>query len=90
MKIESQHVDIQKVIREIKWKSWASHHEEQFIYRTYICSDCIKANKCPRCSCKIYDVISDVLSCNDEKKFPNLMNKKNWEMFKLKNNIEIL
>lgn len=90
MRIESESTEYQNVIKKIKWKSWENHHKEQFIYRTYICSDCIKNQKCQLCDCNIYDVISDVLSCNDEKKFPNLMNKKNWEMFKLKNNIEIL
>lgn len=61
--------------------------KEQLRYRFYICNQCYKDRKCEVCKCSPYDTFVDLPSCNKGKRFPNLMNKFKWEVFKKDNNL---
>lgn len=63
------------------------HIQEQIAYRRLICKDdCAKENKCIKCGCDFKGKTSVSTSCNPER-FPDLMSAKEWEEFKIKNNI---
>jgi hypothetical protein len=58
------------------------HEKEQVVYRAMICKDeCVKLGYCVYCGCDVKD------SCNGGERFPDLVNKDNWEKFKLDNGI---
>ena len=63
---------------------------EQVQYRLYLCKDdCLVANACKHCSCPPRKKAWVNDSCNDGERFPDLMNKVDWEKFKQENNINI-
>jgi hypothetical protein len=67
-----------------------NHESEQVLYRSQICKDdCMKLGYCINCGCDVPGKLYVKESCNEGLRFPDLMNKKDWEEFKLKNNIEI-
>jgi hypothetical protein len=62
-----------------------SHIKEQVEYRASICYEsCFKGNqgRCEECGCKVPGKWYVKESCNDGKKFPDLMSKEDWELFK--------
>jgi hypothetical protein len=66
------------------------HESEQVLYRSQICKDdCMKLGYCINCGCDFPGKLYVKESCNEGLRFPDLMNQKDWEEFKLKNNIEI-
>lgn len=88
--IDSSENKYQDFLKRLDYRIFKIYQKEQFIYRMYICSKCIEKEKCDFCNCDITDTISDVVSCNNESRFPHLMNDKNWQLFKKENNIKIL
>lgn len=66
-----------------------AHQKEQVLWRLEICKDtCVKNGKCQYCGCKVPGKLYATSSCNGGKKFPNLMMKNEWEMYKKINNIK--
>lgn len=64
------------------------HTQEQILYRLSICADdCVPNGKCVKCGCTTHTKVFVNKSCNDGERFPDLMNKKDWEEFKKENNI---
>jgi len=73
-----------------KIKAAPNYITEQVEYRLFMCKDdCLVTNKCKECSCPPKKKGWVVKSCNNGERFPDLMNKDNWESFKQRNNIEI-
>lgn len=63
---------------------------EQVEYRLQICrNDCLIKNKCVYCGCPPQKKSWTDTSCNGGERFPDLMNKQDWEQFKKDNNIKI-
>lgn len=71
------------------------HIKEQIAYRRLICNDtCLLVGTeksgpghCQYCNCEFYGKTSVSQSCNGGEKFPDLMNRLDWEQYKEKNNI---
>lgn len=65
------------------------HTREQVIYRAEICKDtCVKKGKCDYCGCSVPGKLYVKKSCNNGERFPDLMNKEDWELFKKENNVK--
>lgn len=61
----------------------SEHIQEQVAYRLGICKNtCGKAGKCEYCGCNSSVVVFTKESCNGGEKFPDLMNKEEWEHYK--------
>lgn len=66
------------------------HIKEQVSYRGMLCKDdCLIEGSCKYCGCTSKKVIFSTSSCNLGERFPDLMNKEDWEEYKNKNNITI-
>ncbi len=66
----------------------AEHEKEQVAYRALICKDdCVKLEYCVYCGCDIPGKLYVKQSCNGGERFPDLMNKTDWEIFKRDNGI---
>lgn len=66
------------------------HEKEQVAYRAMICKDeCVKLGYCVYCGCDIPGKLYVKDSCNGGERFPDLMNKIDWEKFKLDNEISL-
>lgn len=66
------------------------HEKEQVLYRSEICkNDCLKNEYCIYCGCSVPGKLYVKESCNAGERFPDLMNSKDWEEFKIKNNITV-
>jgi hypothetical protein len=66
------------------------HVKEQIIYRDKICaSTCGVAGKCVQCGCSYPGKLYVYKSCNEGKRFPDIMETKEWFKFKEDNNIII-
>jgi len=64
------------------------HIKEQISYRLLKCKDdCAKKKICIKCGCDYPDRAYAKKSCNLDR-FPNFMNKVDWEEFKIKNEIK--
>ncbi len=63
------------------------HIQEQVIYRSSYCADCLQAGSCKNCSCSVPGRWYSTPTCGD--RFPDLMNEEDWEKYKEENNIEI-
>lgn len=64
------------------------HLKEQIAYRRLICkNDCAVEGKCIKCGCEFLGKTSVKQSCNPDR-FPDLMDKENWDKYKIENNIE--
>jgi len=64
--------------------------KEQVIYRNEICKNtCGENKKCENCGCSYPGILYVYKSCNDNKKFPDIMEIDEWDKFKLKNKITI-
>ncbi len=65
------------------------HIKEQVIWRLSKCEDdCVKTGKCKVCGCPTHKKVFVTESCNNGERFPNMMNKEEWENYKKENNIE--
>jgi hypothetical protein len=59
------------------------HTKEQIIYRISICKDsCFNDKGCEYCGCNTIKKMFTASSCNEGNKFPDLMDKIEWEKFK--------
>jgi len=66
------------------------HIHEQVAFRAEICKDtCLAIGKCEVCGCGVPGKLYVKKSCNEGKKFPDLMEKEEWEQYKLDNSIEL-
>lgn len=64
------------------------HIVEQVAYRADKCkSDCIPNKKCVYCDCDVPAKLYVNQSCNGGDRFPDLMNEKDWELFKSQNEL---
>ncbi len=86
MEIKIDNKLLARVLEFHKFRNYEKFEIEQIAYRMYLCSNCIENKKCENCGCQPLDVLGDRYSCN-EKKFPNLLNLKEWNSFKINNNI---
>jgi hypothetical protein len=65
------------------------HLQEQIAYRALQCNDtCVKDGKCRVCGCDLPGRFYTTTSCNRGDLFPDLMNKRKWDEFKINNKIE--
>ncbi len=65
------------------------HLQEQIAYRRYLCKDdCALTNQCKYCGCDFKGKTSVRVSCNKGERFPDLMGKHEWELYKEKNGIK--
>ena len=62
------------------------HIQEQIQYRESKCPDCLEAGECKVCGCSVPGKWFVTKSCNNGERFPDLMNKEEWEEFKAKQN----
>lgn len=63
------------------------HTKDQIIWRLSKCeSDCLVEGVCRKCTCPPIKKAFVNESCNPER-FPDLMNKEDWEQYKKDNNI---
>lgn len=66
----------------------SKHMKEQVAYRMIICAEsCSAHGQCKECGCELPGKYFVTESCNNGSKFPNLMNKADWEIFKFNNGI---
>lgn len=73
-----------------KFNLLAEHVQEQIIYRNEICKDtCGRGKACQECGCSYPGKLYVYKSCNDGKKFPDIMEINEWEKFKKEKNITI-
>ena len=64
------------------------HIEEQLIWRMSKCQeDCVILGKCIKCGCPTEKKLLATESCNPNRHV-KMMNKKDWEKFKIDNGIE--
>jgi len=78
---------LSKIQKDLPTRIWDNSTKEQIVFRLYICRDCYEDNKCKSCGCNPLDTFSELISCNNGKRFPNLMNKWKWEEYKKINKI---
>lgn len=72
-----------------KFFTYPDYLKEQVIYRLSKCEkDCLKLDECINCGCNPRKKAFVVDSCNPDR-FPDLMDKEDWDKFKKENNIEI-
>jgi hypothetical protein len=65
------------------------HIQEQIAYRRLICKDdCAVNNACIKCGCDFKGKTSVKESCNKGERFPDLMGKLEWELYKKQNDIK--
>jgi len=72
------------------------HIQEQILYRQSKCQSCITVGHveegpghCEHCGCSIPGKWYVTKSCNNGTKFPDLMDKNNWNKFKVENDITL-
>ena len=64
------------------------HIKEQYLYRLSQCkNDCLKREKCIYCGCPTKKKLFVNRSCNNGKRFPDMMSKEDWDEFKLQKKI---
>lgn len=67
----------------------AKHKREQVAWRLEICKDCVEVGKCKYCNCSTPGKLYVEKSCNDGRRFPDMMDKITWEDYKKVNKIII-
>lgn len=78
------------LFRDFPQRNFQKHQIEEIAFRMYLCKSCFENNECPHCSCNPLDKMSDLYSCNENKKFPKLSSTpEEWESFKKQKNILI-
>jgi hypothetical protein len=66
------------------------YEKEQVAYRAMICKDeCVKLGYCVYCGCDIPGKLYVKDSCNGGERFPDIMNRADWEKYKLDNGINL-
>ncbi len=73
-------------IEDIGFYSLPTHEKQQMIYRSITCKDCTLNGSCLVCHCNTPEVYYSGKACSGGH-YPALMNKSDWEVFKLTNNI---
>jgi hypothetical protein len=64
------------------------HIKEQVLFRSKKCeNDCMKLGYCVHCGCDVPGKLYVKESCNNGSRFPDLMEKEDWEKYKKENNI---
>ena len=64
------------------------HIQEQILYRMQVCKDdCMVKGECKYCGCDVPKKMFVIESCNEGERFPDIMNKEDWEQYKKENNI---
>lgn len=62
---------------------------EQRLWRLYQCKDdCVVEGKCKVCDCPVEKKVFQDDSCNNNERFPNIMDNIKWEQYKKDNNID--
>ena len=73
-------------IHKIGW--YPAYKAEQILYRMEQCkNDCIPSGECIICNCPTEKKMFATKSCNEER-FPDIMNEKDWNKFKIQEGIE--
>lgn len=65
------------------------YYKEQILYRHSKCKDCFENGGCVYCGCSLPGKHYVKKSCNKGERFPDLMDEKEWEAYKEKNEIKI-
>ena len=65
------------------------HIQEQATYRSYLCIDCLEAGECKICHCITPNMFYAPKKLDKEDKWGVMLDKDEWEKFKLDNNIDI-
>lgn len=66
------------------------YQKEQVLYRLDICKeDCVPQGRCGYCGCSLPGKLYVKESCNEGKRFPDLMEYNEWQKFKEDNKIII-
>jgi len=66
------------------------HEKEQVLWRLELCSsDCVIEGKCKYCGCSVPGKLYVRKSCNNNERFPDMMNELEWQEWKKINNISI-
>jgi hypothetical protein len=66
------------------------HLKEQVLWRASICKDdCVPYGKCKYCGCELPGKFYADKSCNEGVRFPDLMEKEDWEKYKKENNTKL-
>jgi hypothetical protein len=64
----------------------ARHHLEQFLYRAYLCRDCLENGKCPHCGCTTPQMFFAPNKEDALGKWPTFFyNEEEWEAYKASN-----
>jgi len=59
------------------------HTQDQIAYRHSLCEqDCFVEGACKYCGCNPYAKAFSTTSCNEGKRFPDLMGEEEWKEFK--------
>lgn len=82
---------LENIFQKYSQRTFNKLQMEQIAYRMYLCEKCIIENACQGgCGCDPTIRLSEPISC-DESKFPDFFKSENeWNIFKQKNNIEII
>jgi hypothetical protein len=70
-----------------KFNLLSNHQKEQILYRSMKCQDCAETGSCKQCGCTLPGRWYSSESCNNNERFPDIMNEENWEQYKKDNNI---
>lgn len=81
--------NFKKMESDFKIRNYKKLQIEQIGFRMYLCRKCIISKKCNFCGCNPIDVLSEPMSCNKGKVFPDFLNELDWNRFKKEHNIEI-
>ena len=66
------------------------YQKEQVLYRLDMCKeDCVPQGRCGYCGCSLPGKLYVKESCNEGKRFPDLMRYEEWKKFKEDNKIII-
>lgn len=65
-----------------------AHIKEQVAYRIMMCESCMLNGKCEVCGCDVPGKLYVKESCNKGVKFPDLMSRQEWDVFKKENGID--
>lgn len=72
-----------------KFDLLSEHQKEQVLYRLEICkNDCLVEKKCLYCGCSFPGKLYVKKSCNNNERFPDMMNSIEWDKYKEEQNIK--
>lgn len=70
-----------------KFDLLSEHQKEQVLYRLEICkNDCLVEKKCLYCGCSFPGKLYVKKSCNNNERFPDMMNSIEWDKYKEEQN----